>query len=60
MAAAGLPFEVPETSLGHKVRGMAGRYTNLSDDHIRDAFENLATRWRHEKTASNENRERSA
>jgi integrase len=59
-AAAGLPFEVAETGLGHKVRGMAGRYTNLSDDHIRDAFENLATRWRHEKTASNENRERSA
>ena len=49
-AATGLPFEVAEIGLGHKLRGMAGRYTNLSDDHIRDAFQKMATGWQHEKS----------
>jgi integrase len=40
-AAAGLPYEVAETGIGHKLGGMAGRYTNLTDDHIRDAFEEM-------------------
>lgn len=48
-AAAGLPFEIAETALGHKLRGMAGRYTNLSDDQVRDAFKKMATTWQHEK-----------
>jgi hypothetical protein len=38
-AAGGLPFEVAEVGLGHKIRGMAGRYTNLTDDQIREAFQ---------------------
>jgi len=36
-AAAGLPFEVAETGIGHKLRGIAGRYIDFSDDQIRDA-----------------------
>jgi hypothetical protein len=32
----GLPFKVTEINLGHKLRGMAGRYTNLTDDQIRE------------------------
>jgi integrase len=40
-AAAGLPFEVAEMGLGHKIRGMAGRYTNLSDDQVREAFQKM-------------------
>jgi integrase len=43
-AANGLPFEVAEIGLGHKLRGIAGKYVNLSDDHIRDAFQILFTR----------------
>jgi integrase len=39
-AAAGLPYEVAEIGLGHKLKGMVGRYTNLTDDHIRNAFRN--------------------
>jgi integrase len=42
-AAAGLPFEVAETGLGHKIRGVAGRYINLTDDQIRDAFQKMFT-----------------
>jgi integrase len=42
-AANGLPFEVGEVGIGHKLRGIAGRYVNLSDDHIRDAFQKLFT-----------------
>jgi hypothetical protein len=34
--AMGLPFKVTEINLGHKLRGMAGRYTNLTDDQIRE------------------------
>jgi len=37
-AAAGLPFEIAETAIGHKLRGIAGRYVNLSDEQIRQAF----------------------
>ena len=37
-AAAGLPYEIGEIGIGHKLRGVAGRYINLSDDQIRDAF----------------------
>jgi len=40
-AAAGLPFEVGEIAIGHKLRGMAGRYINLSDDQIRGAFREM-------------------
>jgi integrase len=29
-AANGLPFEIAETAVGHKLRGIAGRYVNLS------------------------------
>ncbi len=49
-AAAGLPFEVAEFGIGHKIRGMAGRYTNLTDDQIRDAFQKMFTGCLHEKT----------
>jgi integrase len=48
-AAAGLPYEVAEIGLGHKLGGMAGRYTNLTDDHIREAFQKLFTGCLHEK-----------
>lgn len=47
-AAAGLPFEVAEMGLGHKIRGMAGRYTNLSDLQIREAFQKMFTSCLHE------------
>jgi hypothetical protein len=51
--AAGLPFEIGERGIGHKPRGIAGRYINLSDDQIREGFremfERMATRWQQEK-----------
>ena len=40
-AANGLPFEVAETGIGHKLRGVAGRYVNLSDEHIKEAFQDM-------------------
>ncbi len=40
-AAAGLPFEVGEIAIGHKIGGIAGRYVNLSDDQIREAFQKV-------------------
>jgi len=40
-AAAGLPFEIGEIGIGHKLRGVAGRYVNLSDDQIREAFQEM-------------------
>jgi hypothetical protein len=40
-AAAGLPYEIGEIGIGHKLRGVAGRYINLSDDQIRDAFKKM-------------------
>jgi len=49
-AADGLPFEVAEVGIGHKIRGMAGRYTNLTDDHIRNAFQVMFTRSSHRKS----------
>jgi integrase len=57
-AAAGLPFEIGELGIGHKLRGMAGRYINLSDDQIREAFrqmfEKMATTWQQEKSGTAE------
>jgi len=32
---AGLPFEIGERGIGHKLRGIAGRYIDFSDDQIR-------------------------
>ncbi len=49
-AADGLPFEVAEIGIGHKIRGMAGRYTNLTDDQIRHAFQEMFTRSSHGKS----------
>jgi len=43
-AAAGLPFEIAETGLGHKMGGISGTYLNLTDDHIRAAFQAMFTR----------------
>lgn len=40
-AAAGLPYEVGEIGIGHKLGGIAGRYINLSDDQIRQAFREM-------------------
>ena len=36
-----LPYEVGEIGIGHKLAGIAGRYINLSDDHIREAFQQM-------------------
>lgn len=51
--AAGLPFEIGERGIGHKLRGIAGRYIDFSDDQIREGFremfERMATRWQQEK-----------
>ena len=43
-ADAGLPFEVAEKGMGHKIRGVAGRYINLSDTQIKEAFEKMFAR----------------
>jgi integrase len=51
-AASGLPFEVGETGLGHKLRGVAGRYVNLTDNHIRNAFQEMFTRCLHRNQAA--------
>jgi integrase len=40
-AAGGLPFEIAELALGHKIHGIAGKYINLGDDHVREAFQNF-------------------
>jgi integrase len=57
-AAAGLPFEIGEVGIGHKLRGIAGRYINLSDDQIRagfaEMFSKMATRWQQEKSGTDE------
>jgi hypothetical protein len=42
--AAGLPFEIGERGIGHKPRGIAGRYINLSDDQIREGFREMFER----------------
>ncbi len=39
--ALGLPYEVAEGGMGHKLPGMHGRYTNLSDDQVRKAFQEM-------------------
>ncbi|MEE8076401.1 MAG: tyrosine-type recombinase/integrase, partial [Candidatus Binatia bacterium] len=49
-AASGLPFEVAEIGMGHKIRGMAGRYTNLSDNQIRESFQKMFTGCLQEKS----------
>jgi len=49
-AAAGLPFEVAEIGLGHKLPGLVGRYTNLTDGQIRDAFQKMFTGCLQEKS----------
>ena len=51
-AAKGLPFEVGEVGIGHKLRGMAGRYTNFTDDHIRQAFQKMFTSCLHEELSA--------
>jgi hypothetical protein len=33
-APDGLPFEIGERGIGHKLRGIAGRYIDFSDDQI--------------------------
>jgi len=49
-AAAGLPFEIAEIGLGHKLPVLVGRYTNLTDGQIRDAFQNMFTGCLQEKS----------
>lgn len=39
-ASMGLPFEVAEGAMGHKLQGVAGKYINLTDDQVREAFQN--------------------
>jgi integrase len=39
-AAVGLPFEVAEGAMGHTLKGVAGKYINLTDDQVREAFQN--------------------
>lgn len=43
-AAAGLPYEIGEIGIGHKLPGIAGRYINFTDDHIRHAFREMFSR----------------
>jgi hypothetical protein len=54
-ATQGLPFEVAEIGLGHKLKGMAATYTNLNDGHIKEAFQamfqKMATSWQQDKKA---------
>jgi integrase len=40
-ARNGLPFEIAETGIGHRLKGMAAIYTNLSDEDIREAFQEM-------------------
>ncbi len=47
-AALGLPGDISDVGSGHAIPGMRGRYTNLTDQNIRDAFENMHTRYQHE------------
>jgi len=49
-AADGLSYEVAEGGLGHKLPGMHGRYTNLTDDQVRDAFQKMFTGCLQEKS----------
>lgn len=43
-AAAGLPFEIGEIGIGHKLRGVAGRYISLTDNQIKGAFAEMFKR----------------
>jgi len=51
-AAAGLPYEVAEIAMGHKLPGMHDRYTNLSNGQIREAFQKMATTWQQGKQSA--------
>ena len=46
-AAAGLPGDISDVVSGHAIPGMRGRYTNLTDQNIRDAFEKMFTTCSH-------------
>jgi len=50
-AAEGLPGDISDVGSGHAIPGMRGRYTNLTDQNIKEAFEKLFTRCLHEKEA---------
>jgi hypothetical protein len=39
--SAGLPFEIGERGIGHKLRGIAGRYIDFSDDQSRYLSKNI-------------------
>ena len=39
--AARLPFEIGERGIGHKLRGIAGRYIDFSDDRIAIPVKNI-------------------
>jgi integrase len=51
-AVNGLPFEVAEGGLGHKLAGVAGRYTNLTDGHVKEAFRKMWTTCEHENESA--------
>jgi integrase len=59
-AAAGLSFEIAESGLGHKLRGISGTYLNLTDDHVRAAFRAMFTRCSREKSEAIDAKEKSA
>jgi hypothetical protein len=40
--SGGLPFEVAEIGLAHKLRGMTSAYTNQTDDQIKQASPEIA------------------
>ena len=42
--AAGLPFEIGERGIGHKLRGIAGPYIDFSDDQIRRCLSKIFRR----------------
>jgi len=46
-AAEGLPGDISDVGSGHAIPGMRGRYTNLTDQNIRDAFEKMFTTCSH-------------
>jgi integrase len=48
-AAAGLPYEVAEVGMGHKIKGVAGKYINLTDGQILEAFQKMFTSCLHGK-----------
>ena len=55
--ANGLPFEVGEIGIGHKIHGVAERYINLFDDDIREVFLAMLTKCeRRNKATVNRNK----